>query len=57
MNSLAQIVLVHRPRCAGLYQGTEIWDFSLVDPDSRSGWHPARQHLLDSVFAANPKGY
>lgn len=57
MNSLAQIVLkCTAPGVPDFYQGTEIWDFSLVDPDNRRPVdYPARQHLLDSVFAANPK--
>jgi (1->4)-alpha-D-glucan 1-alpha-D-glucosylmutase len=35
-NSLAQVVLkVASPGVPDLYQGTELWDFSLVDPDNR----------------------
>jgi (1->4)-alpha-D-glucan 1-alpha-D-glucosylmutase len=35
-NSLAQVVLkVCSPGLPDLYQGTELWDFSLVDPDNR----------------------
>ena len=57
MNSLAQIVLKCTvPGVPDFYQGTEIWDFSLVDPDNRRPVdYPARQRLLDSLFAANPK--
>jgi (1->4)-alpha-D-glucan 1-alpha-D-glucosylmutase len=35
-NSLAQTLLkITSPGVADIYQGTEIWDFSLVDPDNR----------------------
>jgi (1->4)-alpha-D-glucan 1-alpha-D-glucosylmutase len=50
VNGLAQVVL----RCASpgvpdLYQGTEFWDFSLVDPDNRRpvDW-AARREALDA---------
>jgi (1->4)-alpha-D-glucan 1-alpha-D-glucosylmutase len=36
LNSLAQLLLkVGAPGVPDFYQGTEIWDFSLVDPDNR----------------------
>ena len=36
MNSLQQTVLrLASPGVPDLYQGTELWDFSLVDPDNR----------------------
>ncbi|MBY4641671.1 malto-oligosyltrehalose synthase [Gluconacetobacter entanii] len=36
LNSLAQLLLrLALPGVADLYQGTELWDFSLVDPDNR----------------------
>jgi (1->4)-alpha-D-glucan 1-alpha-D-glucosylmutase len=36
VNSLAQVVLkVASPGVTDVYQGTELWDFSLVDPDNR----------------------
>lgn len=36
INSLAQTLVKHTaPGVPDLYQGTEIWDFSLVDPDNR----------------------
>jgi (1->4)-alpha-D-glucan 1-alpha-D-glucosylmutase len=36
LNSLSQVVLkVASPGIPDFYQGTEIWDFSLVDPDNR----------------------
>ena len=36
VNSLAQLVLkLASPGVADIYQGNELWDFSLVDPDNR----------------------
>ena len=36
LNALAQVVLkVTSPGVPDFYQGTELWDFSLVDPDNR----------------------
>jgi (1->4)-alpha-D-glucan 1-alpha-D-glucosylmutase len=36
LNSLSQVVLkVCSPGVPDFYQGTEVWDFSLVDPDNR----------------------
>jgi (1->4)-alpha-D-glucan 1-alpha-D-glucosylmutase len=36
LNSLAQaVVKLAAPGVADVYQGTEVWDFSLVDPDNR----------------------
>jgi (1->4)-alpha-D-glucan 1-alpha-D-glucosylmutase len=36
LNSLSQVVLkIAAPGVPDFYQGTEIWDFSLVDPDNR----------------------
>jgi (1->4)-alpha-D-glucan 1-alpha-D-glucosylmutase len=50
LNSLVQCVL--RYTCPGipdLYQGTELWDFSLVDPDNRRPVDfVGRRRLLDS---------
>jgi (1->4)-alpha-D-glucan 1-alpha-D-glucosylmutase len=38
------------PGVADFYQGTELWDFSLVDPDNRRPVDfAARQRLLDSI--------
>ena len=35
-NSLAQTLLkITAPGVPDIYQGTELWDFSLVDPDNR----------------------
>ena len=36
LNSLAQVVLkITSPGMPDIYRGTELWDFSLVDPDNR----------------------
>jgi (1->4)-alpha-D-glucan 1-alpha-D-glucosylmutase len=36
LNALAQVVLkIFSPGLPDFYQGTELWDFSLVDPDNR----------------------
>jgi len=36
LNSLAQVLLkISSPGVPDFYQGTELWDFSLVDPDNR----------------------
>ncbi|MEA2570213.1 MAG: (1-_4)-alpha-D-glucan 1-alpha-D-glucosylmutase [Acidobacteriota bacterium] len=36
LNSIAQVVLkIASPGVPDFYQGTELWDFSLVDPDNR----------------------
>src|SRR5262249_20541258 len=36
MNSLAQrVLMLTSPGNPDIYQGTELWDFSLVDPDNR----------------------
>jgi (1->4)-alpha-D-glucan 1-alpha-D-glucosylmutase len=56
MNSLTQTVLkCTLPGVPDFYQGTEIWDFSLVDPDNRRPVdYPWRERLLDSLAAATP---
>ena len=56
INSLAQTILkCTAPGVPDFYQGTEIWDFSLVDPDNRRPVdYPARQRLLDSLVEASP---
>lgn len=55
VNSLAQLVL--KCTCPGLpdvYQGCELWDLSLVDPDNRRPVDFARrQQWLDELVAAN----
>jgi (1->4)-alpha-D-glucan 1-alpha-D-glucosylmutase len=48
LNSLAQTLLrLTVPGVPDLYQGTEFWDFSLVDPDNRRPVdYPARERAL-----------
>jgi (1->4)-alpha-D-glucan 1-alpha-D-glucosylmutase len=51
INSLSQLVLkLTVPGVPDIYQGGELWDFSLVDPDNRRpvDW-PARRALLDEI--------
>jgi (1->4)-alpha-D-glucan 1-alpha-D-glucosylmutase len=54
LNSLAQTLLrMTAPGVPDLYQGTEFWDFSLVDPDNRRPVdYAARQQAL--AEAGNP---
>jgi (1->4)-alpha-D-glucan 1-alpha-D-glucosylmutase len=53
LNSLSQTVL--KLTCPGVpdtYQGTELWDFSLVDPDNRRPVDYAhRQRVIDDLHA------
>jgi (1->4)-alpha-D-glucan 1-alpha-D-glucosylmutase len=48
LNSLSQTLLkITSPGIPDFYQGTEIWDFSLVDPDNRRPVDfPARKNML-----------
>jgi (1->4)-alpha-D-glucan 1-alpha-D-glucosylmutase len=50
-NSLSQTVLkLASPGVPDIYQGTELWDFSLVDPDNRRPVdYEVRQRLLDEL--------
>jgi (1->4)-alpha-D-glucan 1-alpha-D-glucosylmutase len=50
-NSLSQTLLkITAPGVPDFYQGTEIWDFSLVDPDNRRPVdYERRKRLLDSL--------
>ena len=42
--------------CPDIYQGNEIWDFSLVDPDNRRPVdYEKRQRMLESLGQANPE--
>lgn len=54
VNSLSQVVL--KCTCPGIpdfYQGTELWDFSLVDPDNRGSVnYPQRTTLLNELKAS-----
>ena len=50
--SIAQAILqATLPGIPDLYQGTELWDFSLVDPDNR---RPVDRRLRQSLLAATP---
>jgi (1->4)-alpha-D-glucan 1-alpha-D-glucosylmutase len=53
-NSLAQtLVKITAPGVPDFYQGTELWDLSLVDPDNRRPVDYARRRqLLDELAAA-----
>jgi (1->4)-alpha-D-glucan 1-alpha-D-glucosylmutase len=50
-NSLAQVLLkITSPGVPDIYQGNELWDFSLVDPDNRRPVdYRLRRRLLDEV--------
>jgi (1->4)-alpha-D-glucan 1-alpha-D-glucosylmutase len=54
VNSLAQTTLMLTcPGVPDLYQGSELWDLSLVDPDNRRPVdYPARRALLHSLSGA-----
>ncbi|GAB3256373.1 hypothetical protein GCM10027347_18150 [Larkinella harenae] len=56
INSLAQLVL--KSTCPGVpdvYQGSELWDLSLVDPDNRRPVdYDQRQRWLDELLEADP---
>jgi (1->4)-alpha-D-glucan 1-alpha-D-glucosylmutase len=54
VNSLVQTTLLLTcPGVADLYQGTELWDLSLVDPDNR---RPVDYTLRDGLLSALPAG-
>jgi (1->4)-alpha-D-glucan 1-alpha-D-glucosylmutase len=55
ISSISQLVLkLTVPGVPDIYQGGELWDFSLVDPDNRRpvDWQ-TRRRLLDEVAAAS----
>jgi (1->4)-alpha-D-glucan 1-alpha-D-glucosylmutase len=56
VNGLAQTILrMTVPGVPDLYQGTEFWDFSLVDPDNRAPVdYAARAAALEAADAADP---
>ncbi len=56
VNSLSQTVLKATvPGMPDFYQGTELWDFSLVDPDNRrAADYAARRAALASLDQAEP---
>ena len=55
INSLSQTLLkLTCPGVPDIYQGQEMWDFSLVDPDNRRPIDfELRQHLLDELATAS----
>jgi (1->4)-alpha-D-glucan 1-alpha-D-glucosylmutase len=55
VNSLAQTLMKHTaPGVPDLYQGTELWDLSLVDPDNRRPVdYKIRRRLLAELKALN----
>jgi len=57
-NSLAQLAIkIGAPGVPDFYQGTELWDFSLVDPDNRRPVDfEKRRALLDELAAAHADG-
>jgi (1->4)-alpha-D-glucan 1-alpha-D-glucosylmutase len=57
-NSLSQTVLkIASPGVPDFYQGTEIWDFSLVDPDNRRPVDYSRRcQLLTRLREMQPRG-
>ena len=57
INSLAQVALkLTVPGVPDIYQGNEIWDFSLVDPDNRRPVdYKRRGEMLDSLTGATPE--
>ncbi len=56
INSLAQTLLkLTAPGVPDTYQGTELWDLSLVDPDNRRPVdYGLRQRLVASIESASP---
>lgn len=58
LNSLAQVLLkVTSPGIPDFYQGTELWDFSLVDPDNRRPVDfEKRGRLLDNLIQQEGQG-
>jgi len=58
VSSLAQTLLkIAAPGVPDFYQGTELWDLSLVDPDNRRPVdYPLRRRLLDELGKGLEKG-
>lgn len=56
LNALGQVVLkATSPGVPDFYQGTELWDFSLVDPDNRRVVdYESRRAMLDRVIDVDP---
>jgi (1->4)-alpha-D-glucan 1-alpha-D-glucosylmutase len=57
INSLTQTLLkLTSPGVPDIYQGTEIWDYSLVDPDNRRPVdYELRSQMLKSLSSATPE--
>jgi (1->4)-alpha-D-glucan 1-alpha-D-glucosylmutase len=55
-NSLGQLLIkVTAPGVPDFYQGTELWDLSLVDPDNRRPVdYPRREQVLQELAEASP---
>lgn len=58
LNSLSQIVLkLTSPGVPDIYRGTELWDFSLVDPDNRRPVdYELRQQILNELRMKEEQG-
>jgi (1->4)-alpha-D-glucan 1-alpha-D-glucosylmutase len=58
LNALAQLVLkITAPGVPDFYQGTELWDFSLVDPDNRRPVdYEKRRSIISRLQRADEKG-
>jgi (1->4)-alpha-D-glucan 1-alpha-D-glucosylmutase len=58
LNSLSQLVVkMTAPGVPDFYQGTEIWDFSLVDPDNRRPVdYDRRRAILKKIKTAHERG-
>jgi (1->4)-alpha-D-glucan 1-alpha-D-glucosylmutase len=56
INSLTQTLLkLTSPGAPDIYQGTEIWDYSLVDPDNRRSIdYKMRQQMLEKLPSVTP---
>ena len=56
VNSLSQLAIkIMAPGVPDIYQGTEFWDLSLVDPDNRRPFdYASRQELAAGIDAAAP---
>ncbi len=56
INSLTQTLLkLTSPGVPDIYQGNEVWDYSLVDPDNRRPVdYQARREMLEGLPAATP---
>lgn len=57
INSLTQLLLkLTSPGVPDIYQGNEIWDYSLVDPDNRRPVdYKRRREMLDGLTTANAR--